>query len=229
MAIAPQARVSVVGNGVDLEYFNADRNLDTEPHTCCFVGVLNYAPNIDGLKWFCASVWPAVRASVPDAKFLIVGKSPLRDVRRLAELPGVELHADVPDIRPYLERSRVVVAPLRFARGVQNKVLEAMAMRKAVVVTPQSLQGLHSSAESCLIKAESAPDWSNAIVRQFHNRTYANQVGQSARRFVEQRHAWNACLASLEELISPRPGKGTVTSGQESARSAWQPLASISQ
>lgn len=200
-AIAPQSRVTVVSNGVDLEYFNCANDSDAEPRTCCFVGVLNYAPNVDGLKWFCANVWPAVRAAVPDAKFLVVGKSPVSSIRRLSSMPGVEIHENVPDVRPYLRRSSVVVSPLRFARGVQNKVLEAMAMGKAVVATPTSLAGLHSAAAELVVCSQTPLDFAQALVSLFREPVVRNEIGRVSREFVAKSHDWRKCLSPLESLI----------------------------
>jgi polysaccharide biosynthesis protein PslH len=199
--IAPGAPVTVVGNGVDLDYFQPSPNITPEPHTCCFVGVLDYAPNVDCLEWFCANVWPAVRKAVPDAKFLIVGKSPAPSIRRLAALPGLELHANVPDVRPYLCRSAVVVAPLRFARGVQNKVLEAMAMGKAVVATPQSLEGLQTSIGDALVAGHHAFDWCERLLSLFSDPERVIRIGEAAREFVEQKRVWDNCLHVLEDSI----------------------------
>ena len=101
--VAPNAEVKVVPNGVDLDFFRSCAEyVRRRTEHVCFVGVLNYQPNVDGLCWFVERVWPTVRNTVPSAQFLIVGKSPSAAVRRLADKPGVELHADVPDVRPFL-------------------------------------------------------------------------------------------------------------------------------
>jgi sugar transferase (PEP-CTERM/EpsH1 system associated) len=218
--IAPGGAAVVAGNGVDLEYFRVRPELPAvEPHTCCFVGVLDYAPNVDGVDWFCTRVWPAVRASVPDAKFLIVGKSPNETVRRLAKLDGVELHPDVPDVRPYMSRSAVAIAPLRFARGVQNKVLEAMAMGKAVVATPQSLEGLHSAAQGALLETVRPEEWFDRIISLFNDRPQVAQVGRMARTYVEHWHSWEACLEPLALLFS----NSVSTTSVDCERHAVQP------
>jgi polysaccharide biosynthesis protein PslH len=195
--------VEVVGNGVDLEYFS--RQADSPavaPHTCCFVGVLNYPPNVDGLKWFVELVWPAVQAEVPNARFLIVGKSPEQQVERLSSVPGVELHANVPDVRPYLAQSAVAVAPMQFARGVQNKVLEAMAMEKAVVATPQSLEGLRAKPGAEVLAASDVDEWRAAIVSLMMGPSRAEQLGRAARSYVESNHRWEDCLGPFAEYLA---------------------------
>jgi sugar transferase (PEP-CTERM/EpsH1 system associated) len=194
--------VQVVRNGVDLNYFAASPGQPpSEPNTCCFVGVLNYPPNVDGLHWFVESIWPNVRREVSNARLMIVGKSPGPRVQRLATAPGVELHANVPDVRPFLARSAVAIAPMRFARGIQNKILEAMAMEKAVVATPQSLEGICAQVGSDLLKACTAEDWSTTMCSLLASPTRAEQIGRAARRYVETHHCWDDCLRPLERHL----------------------------
>lgn len=200
--IGCSSSVQVVGNGVDIEYFSPQPDSPAAAaHTCCFVGVLNYPPNVDGLRWFVESVWPAVRAEVPGARFMIVGKSPEQQVERLAAVPGVELHANVPDVRPFLARSAVALAPMQFARGVQNKVLEAMAMQKAIVATPQSLEGLRAQPDVEVLAASDADEWSTAIVSLMSDPQRAERLGRGARAYVESNHRWEDCLEPLAKCL----------------------------
>src|SRR5262245_1850211 len=144
-SFCPSANAFVLPVGVDLDYlrpaYGGERN------RVVFVGVLDYRPNIEGLRWFCNSVWPFVRRRMRLAPFFIVGRNPTRRVRRLAGIPGVEVVGTVPDVRPYLRRAAVSIAPLHIARGVQNKVLEALAMGKAVLASPAAAQGLDVQEE----------------------------------------------------------------------------------
>src|SRR5262249_25758494 len=133
--------VHAITNGVDLGYFRPAEPAPVEDG-CAFVGALDYRPNVDAARWFCREVWPEIHRRVPDARFRLVGRQPTPEVKRLAEVPGVEVVGQVPDVRPHVARTAVIVAPLRIARGVQNKVLEAMALGKAVVASPQALKGL---------------------------------------------------------------------------------------
>jgi len=203
--VAPGTEGYVVGNGVDLEFFRPEPAFRVpEPQTCCFVGVLDYPPNSDALQWFVEAIWPSVRASVADARFLIVGKSPGRAVKRFAQAPGVELHANVPDVRPFLAQSAVAIAPLRFARGVQNKVLEAMAMGKAVVATPQSLKGLRAQLGIELLEAQNSDDWSIALQSLLNDPAQVRHLGRAARNYVEKNHGWEACLQPFAEYLDLR-------------------------
>ncbi|HEV8128610.1 MAG TPA: glycosyltransferase, partial [Candidatus Eisenbacteria bacterium] len=117
-------------------------NAMAEAPSIVFTGLMDYFPNVDGVRHFCAEIFPRVRAEVPDARFVIVGRNPVRSVRALARLPGVSVTGAVPDVRPYLASAAVSVAPLRVARGIQNKILEAMAMALPVVATSAAFEGV---------------------------------------------------------------------------------------
>lgn len=220
--IGNSSSVHVVGNGVDLDFFSRQPEMPAiAPRTCCFVGVLNYPPNVDGLRWFVEQVWPGVQAEIPGARFSIVGKSPEQQVERLASAPGVELHANVPDVRPYLAQSAVVVAPMQFARGVQNKVLEAMAMEKAVVATPQSLEGLRAKPGEEVIAATNVDEWRAAIVSLMSDLPRAERLGRQARAYVESNHRWEECLGPLADYLGDsvdRPNSGPDHPAPRSAR-----------
>jgi glycosyltransferase involved in cell wall biosynthesis len=118
-------------------------------------------------------------------------------------LDGVELHADVPDVRPYLSRSSVAVVPLQFARGVQNKVLEAMAMQKAVVATPQALEGLRAERGAEVLEARNAEEMAAAMQALFQNAAQVRRLGLAAGNYVEKNHGWDACLQPFAERLFP--------------------------
>ena len=171
----PQANSTIVCNGVDLDYFSPR---DVAPTVdCLFVGYLDYRANVTGLQWFCEYVWPRVRQRHPHAVFQIVGRNPIPAVQRLGEIAGVEVVGPVGDVRDSLSRARVVVVPLLVARGVQNKVLEAMAMGKTVVASPPSLTGLGVCAGKHVLAAEAPNDWVSAISSVLSNDSQAAQLG----------------------------------------------------
>jgi sugar transferase (PEP-CTERM/EpsH1 system associated) len=190
---------TVVRNGVELEYFRPARSA-TEM-SCVFVGALDYRPNVDAAGWFCRHVWPRVRVLCPSGTLYLVGRRPVRAVRRLARLPGVKVIADVPDVRPYLARAAVVVAPLRIARGVQNKVLEALAMGKAVVSSPQALSGIAAEPGVHLLAADTAQDWVNAVVKLFDDGPLRQRLGEAGRDYVSEHHCWERCLEPIGPLL----------------------------
>lgn len=208
-------RLHVLRNGVDLETFrpaeddardpavaeavsNAAR---AAPPVCVFVGVLDYAPNIDGIAWFAREVWPLVRARRPDAVLEIVGRHPVPEVTALGTLPGVAVVGSVPDVRPHLWHARAAVVPLRIARGVQNKVLEALACGTPVVTSPLTLQGLQAEPGRDLLTASSPQEWSAAVLRLFEDEALAGELRRSGRAYVERHHRWDRCLEPLHDRL----------------------------
>ncbi len=195
---AQPGRVQVISNGVDLDYFQPR----SEPESgCVFTGALDYWPNVEGISWFCREVWPEIHSRRTQARLSIVGRRPAAAVRKLATIPGVEIVGEVPDVRPYYARAAIVVAPLRIARGIQNKILEAMAMNKALVASSACLQGVHAQPDVHLLRAESADDWQQSILRLMDNPGSRRQLGQAGRRFVEEHHRWDRCLEPLGRLL----------------------------
>jgi sugar transferase (PEP-CTERM/EpsH1 system associated) len=188
-------------NGVDLEYF-APAEGPTD-RACVFVGAMDYPPNVDAAVWFAREVWPGIRARFPDAEFRVVGRKPVPAVQALAALPGVKLVGQVPDVRPHVARAAVVVAPLRLARGVQNKVLEALAMAKPVVAAPPALVALTAEVGVHLLAASKPEEWVGAVGGLFADPDRRRWLGSAARRFVEENHDWEQCLRPLLDRIVP--------------------------
>jgi sugar transferase (PEP-CTERM/EpsH1 system associated) len=198
----PNDKTIAVPNGVDLDYFTDKFPVaEPKPNQCVFVGVLDYRANVESLVWFCREVWPRVIATKSDAVFAIVGKSPAPAVKQLATQSGVRLVGPVPDVRPYIAESRFSVAPLQIARGIQNKVLEAMAMGKPVVASPQALEGIDLVVGREAISAATPADWSAAMLRLFVSAHDANNLGDAARRFVSAQCSWNASLSRLDQIL----------------------------
>ncbi|MBI3408491.1 MAG: TIGR03087 family PEP-CTERM/XrtA system glycosyltransferase [Planctomycetes bacterium] len=132
--------VQAIANGVDLDYFQVAPQAD-EP-ICVFVGALDYHPNVAGICWFCKSVWPAIHACVRGARLMIVGRKPVRAILELDHVAGVEVVGQVPDVRPYVAKAALAVVPLQIARGIQNKVLEALACWDKCLEPLESILGL---------------------------------------------------------------------------------------
>lgn len=162
LKLAPGARIVVMQNGVDVDYWRPREPAVRMP-TVVFCGVMNYAPNVEAALWLAKNVWPRVKSLVPHARLQIVGASPTTAVQGLAA-SDVEVTGYVPDVRPYLWRARVAVAPLQRARGVQNKVLEAVSAGAPVVVTPVVHAGLPIECRSSCVRADDAEAFAVAIV-----------------------------------------------------------------
>jgi polysaccharide biosynthesis protein PslH len=195
----PADLVHVIPNGVDLEYF-APQTV-TEELGCVFVGALDYKPNVAGAAWFCRNVWPELFRRRPQARCRLVGRRPTSAVMALGSIPGVEIVGQVPDVRPYQASASVVIAPLQIARGIQNKVLEAMAMAKPVVASPQAFAGLAARAEEHLLSASDPAEWIARVERLWNDPDLRHRLGAAARAFVQHHHCWDACLQPFADLL----------------------------
>jgi len=198
------ARVSFAQNGVDTEYFAPDAAraspFEADEEALVFTGAMDYWPNVDAVCWFAHEVLPAIRAARPQARFHIVGMQPAPTVQALARLPGVAVTGRVPDVRPYLQHARVVVAPLRVARGIQNKVLEAMAMARPVVASTGAAQGLPAVPGVELEIADPPADMAALTVRVM-DRLRGDALGVAARARVVANYDWNVNLAPFAALL----------------------------
>ena len=204
--LAPETRgrVHAVENGVDLVRFSPTAAYDT-PFSgginLVFTGNMDYWPNADAVIWFANDVMPRLRAGHPDLHFHVVGANPTPNVLRLASLPGVHVTGRVPDVRPYVAHADVCVAPLRIARGIQNKVLEAMAMARPVVASPGAFEGLRAVAGQDLLVADGADPTAQAIEAVLAG--HHPGLPAAARRAVELGYAWSATLAALDTILAP--------------------------
>ncbi|WP_448660444.1 TIGR03087 family PEP-CTERM/XrtA system glycosyltransferase [Sphingomonas sp. CJ99] len=193
-------RVHAVENGIDTDRFDpaSVAPIDVAGPLIVFTGQMDYRPNEDAVAGFARNVLPLIHARRPDARFSIVGRAPTEAVRRLAQLPGVIVTGEVPDTRQWLAAASVVVAPLAIARGVQNKVLEAMAMARPVVASPAAAEGIdHGGA---LRVADGSAAMAAAVAGLIDDPAAA-LLGARARDQVIARYGWDACLRGLDALI----------------------------
>ncbi len=204
--LAPEARERIdwVENGVDLEAFSSARAWpdpfpNSGPHIV-FTGHMDYWPNIDAVRWFTAEVMPRLRARRPAPRFWIVGANPSAAVKELAEVPGVHVTGRVPEVQPYIAHASVCVSPLRMARGIQNKVLEAMAMGRPVVASPQAFEGVRAEPGTHLLVADGAEQTARAVAAILDGRH--PKLGEAARRAMEDGYAWEATLRRLDTHLA---------------------------
>jgi sugar transferase (PEP-CTERM/EpsH1 system associated) len=212
--LAPEsaARIQAIDNGVDTDYFSPDRDYPDpfaiDAPKLVFVGAMDYWANVEAVLWFVDQVFPAIRAAQPAARFYIVGARPVSEVQRLAQRDGVEVSGAVADVRPYLAHANLAVAPLRIARGVQNKVLEAMAMARPVVATPQALDGLRACSGPPWRMAESAGDFARACLDSLAAPAADNdQLGALGRDCVLSHYSWAEHMDRLIALLD-KTGSG---------------------
>ena len=196
---APESghKIDYFNNGVDSEYFSPQHKL-ANPYAAARVvaltGAMDYAPNIEAAIWFAERVMPSLRLQFPDLQFHIVGSRPAHSLLALRRLPGVFVSGTVDDIRPYLRHAAVVVAPLHLGRGVQNKVLEAMAMQKTVVATPQALEGISATVGTEVLRAAGAGEFIYHVGRELSS---PSDIGAAARRRILRDYRWDANLQRL--------------------------------
>jgi sugar transferase (PEP-CTERM/EpsH1 system associated) len=206
--LAPESsrKIGHFSNGVDTDYFSP-HEAHADPYApgeraLVFTGAMDYWPNVDAVQWFCDEVFPSLRERFPGLMFYIVGSRPAPAVQALAQRPGVKVTGTVPDVRPYIAHAAVAVAPLRIARGIQNKVLEAMAMATPVVVSPQALEGIDAVPGSELVLAEDAAAFADAVGALLAGReSAAAAIGQAARAKVQRQYSWSSNLACIGENL----------------------------
>jgi len=205
-------KLQIVGNGVDFAFF--------DPATCTgeaaprpraagpvlvFTGAMDYHANVDAVTWFCNEVFPGVEKEI-GGEFCIVGSKPAPAVRDLEKTPGVRVTGFVEDIRPWYSRADISVLPLRLARGVQNKLIEAMAMEKAVVTSTKAAEAIGAISGRHLVVADTAEELSRAILELHRNPELRKTMGKEARRFVVEHFDWRKNMEKLESLLVSTQG-----------------------
>jgi sugar transferase (PEP-CTERM/EpsH1 system associated) len=200
-------QVGILENGVDVDHFDPDRNypnpFEAGNPAIVFTGVMDYWPNIDAVAWFASEALPAVRRIHERAQFWIVGTNPAASVRKLSRQPGVQVTGAVKDVRPYLANAACCIAPMRIARGVQNKVLEAMAMAKPVVLTPAALEGLSAIPKRDVLVASDASGFADCVIKILSG--CADQLSRAARARIETDYSWDKNLKVLDSLYQRGP------------------------
>lgn len=203
-APASAERVSFVENGVDADYFSPLRDYPNpyrpDERVVVFTGAMDYWANVDAVQWFVDEVLPAVRAADSRARFYIVGSRPTAAVWALSKHAGVCVTGGVPDVRPYLAHAAIAVAPLRIARGVQNKVLEAMAMGRPVVASGQAADGLRLDAGLQSLVCADAAAMARRVLQLLRDGD-ADDIGGRARAWVRQHYDWERNLGRIRRLF----------------------------
>ncbi|MBC9031199.1 TIGR03087 family PEP-CTERM/XrtA system glycosyltransferase [Sphingomonas sp. JC676] len=194
--------VHVIENGIDTEYYDPTaefRRIETMDPLVVFTGQMDYRPNIEAVTWFAEAIFPHIRLVHPEARFAIVGRAPSDAVKALAKLPGVTVTGPVNDVRGWLAAASVVVAPLKMARGIQNKVLEGMAMARPVVASSAAAEGLDHGGT--IRVGSSVAEIADAVNDLLSRPAEAAELGAVARRQVIERYSWEARLAPLDAVL----------------------------
>ena len=200
-----EGRVDSYSNGVDTEYFSPDHKYQSpykkDANVLVFTGAMDYWPNIDAVSWFAETVFPNIRHENPQIQFYIVGSNPSAQVQKLAELPGVVVTGRVEDVRPYLNYSLCALAPMRIARGIQNKVLEAMAMALPVIVSEAGLEGIEAEHGRDVFIVKQTKDYVDFVHDIFGKK---NNIGSVARAHVKKNFNWSNNLPLVGRLLEEK-------------------------
>lgn len=198
--------IDLVPNGVDGDHF-APLAVPQDERTCTFWGRLDFGPNVQALEWFCGHVWPRVRARHPDARFQVYGFNPTPPVSKLVGRDGIDLAADLPDLRAEIARQAVVVLPFVSGGGIKNKLLEAAAMGKAVVCSPTALNGLRNPRSAGFALPHTPDEWAAALSALWGDPATRSAAGAAARAWVVAHHSWEtAARTAAAGLANTRWG-----------------------
>jgi polysaccharide biosynthesis protein PslH len=204
-------RVETIGNGVDTDYFDPEvvraSPFDADEVPVVFTGAMDYLPNVDAMVWFQSRVLPELRKAWPAVRLHVVGRRPNRTVRSLA---GAAVHVTgaVPDVRPYLQHAAVVVAPMRLARGIHNKVLEAMAMACPLVASAPCVASLEVTVGTDLLSADGPEDFARQVGALIGDPQRARQLGRAARETMRRSYQWATRLAPLDRRLESIAAEG---------------------
>ena len=198
-------KIGYAENGVDLDFFKPNAGLESpyasNEQPLVFVGAMDYWPNVDAVVWFVREMFPAVRKRVPDATFYIVGGNPGSTVNALAAENAVVVTGRVDDVRPYVAHAKVSVAPIRIARGVQNKVLESMAMGRPTVVTKAALEGIDAVPGRDLVLASDNAEFVRSVCDLLADPNAGDELGKAARAYAEKACDWDENLKRFVQLL----------------------------
>jgi sugar transferase (PEP-CTERM/EpsH1 system associated) len=232
LRLAPESAsvVEAMSNGVDAQFFSPDparaSPFSRDEIALVFTGAMDYWPNIDAVAWFARDVLPSLRAAWPTLRFHVVGRNPTPAVRALAS-EALVVSGTVPDVRPYLQHAAAVVAPLRLARGIQNKILEAMAMARPVVAASACADALDARQGEHLLAASEAGDFTRQIDALLREPDRAAAIGAAGRQCVAQSYSWGAHLSGLDSHLASAISAGseaaypsTVTGSEDSSAEA---------
>lgn len=195
-------KLSAIGNGIDTDFFQPTpvREINDDP-ILLFTGVMDYLPNVDAVEWFVNDIWPDIIQAYPKAQFYIAGMNPNDKVKKLTQQPGVIVTGKVDDIREYYAKADIFVAPLRLARGVQNKVLQAFACALPAVSTSIGNEGIGAKDGEQILIGDSASDFRKHVLNLIDNKNSMQDLSTKGRELVMREFSWEGCLGKMENLL----------------------------
>jgi sugar transferase (PEP-CTERM/EpsH1 system associated) len=193
--------IQVVENGVDLEYFQPSTNPPAK-NSLVFVGSMNWRPNQDAIQYFVEEIFPLIKSKRGDVTATFVGQDPPAHIKRLNQIPGIKIVGRVDDVRPYVLDGAVYIAPLRIGGGTRLKIIEALAMGKAVVSTRVGAEGLDLTDGENIILADAPERFADKIIFLLDNPDIAEKLGVTGRKLVESKYGWDTLAVKLERFLS---------------------------
>jgi glycosyltransferase involved in cell wall biosynthesis len=199
LLVAPQLRIEVIPNGVDANAFDWD-GTPRDRNLILFTGVMSYAPNVTAAEFLARRILPWVRRARPLARVALVGRDPAPVVRALADVPGVEVIGQVPDLQPWLSRAGVYACPMVTGTGMKNKLLEAMANGLPCVATPLAMQGLEATSGNEVLTGSTPEELGGLVVRLFQESELADRIGAAGRAYVRSHHTWGSVAEAYSRV-----------------------------
>lgn len=199
--LSPKSHTEVIPNGVDLDMFAPVPNIKEEPKTLILFGNMDFLPNYDAAIHFAKDILPLVQEKHPETKFLIVGTNPLPEVLSLSKLKGVEVTGRVPDLKEYIQRATMLVAPMRYGAGIKNKVLEAMAVEKPVVTNSMGVEAMHPQVRKLLCVADNNISFARHVCNLLDSPEDRKKLGKMGREAMGELHSWDSVANSYEKLF----------------------------
>lgn len=203
LRLRPESRVHVIANGVDLEMFRPLPDVAEKADNLILFGNMDFLPNVDAAIHFARRILPKVRERRLQANFTIVGTRPVAEVRRLAEeIDGVEVTGGVPDLKPWIQRATMLVAPMRFGAGMKNKVLETLAMEKPVVTNATGVESFDAEVRALLRAAHDDEEFADLVCDLLDSPDERRRIGAAGREAMQRLHSWDAAASRYEALFA---------------------------
>jgi glycosyltransferase involved in cell wall biosynthesis len=196
-SLCPGTAIEVVPNGVDPDYFRPGETEEDETRLV-FTGSMDWHPNEDAVLYFCERIFPLIRAELPEIKFYIVGSNPTDRVLKLRGIEGVIVTGSVEDVRPYIASAAVYIVPLRIGGGTRLKILQALAMKKAVISTSIGCEGLDLQQDKHLLVADEPRQFAARTVQLIRDRSMRSRLGDDGKALVQERYDWDVIARKLE-------------------------------
>ena len=207
--LAPGANVEVVSNGVDIDYFRADPEIQPEPSTMVFAGGMDWYPNRDAMVFFAREIWPRLASANAQRRAIIIGRSAPRELIEVSD-SRLQVLGFVPDVRPLVSRAAIYICPIRIGGGTRLKILDALAMSRALVSTDLGVEGLDLRPDVHFLRANTPDEFERQIARLEGDEGLRKRLGSAGRDFVQERFSWDVVGKMLLESYE-RAARGTVT------------------